>query len=319
MGEPITFAMASSREAFGKTLVEMGRENPDIVVLGGDLNKSTFANLFGAEFPLRFFDLGAAEQNMLSVAAGFASAGKLPFCTTFAVFGTGRAFDQIRLGIAQPGLNVKLVCTHAGLLTGEDGMSAQSIEDLALMCSLPTMTVLTPADAPETVAAVRAAAEIDGPVYIRLCRPATPVVHTNGTTFQVGVAETLRDGGDVTLVGCGPIVASALEAAEQLVGEGVSARVLNISTLKPLDEQAIVKAARETGAVVTVEEHYINGGLGSMVASALGRNHPTPQEFVAVTRYAESGPPAALMEKYGLTVGDVVAAARRAIARRLDR
>lgn len=309
-------ATASTRETFGKTLLEMGRENPDIVVLGGDLNKSTFAHLFGAEFPERFFDVGAAEQNMLSAAAGMASAGKLPVCTTFSVFGTGRAFDQIRVGIAQPRLNVKLVCTHAGLLTGEDGASAQSLEDLALMCSLPTMTVLTPADGPETAAAVRAALAMDGPVYVRLYRTSTPVVHDDGFRFEIGVIETLRDGTDVTLVGCGPIVAAALEAADALSAEGVSARVLNVSTLKPLDEGAIERAARETGALVTAEDHYVNGGLGSAVASALARTQPAPQEFVAVTQYAESGPPAALHEKYGLTAGDIAAAARRAIARK---
>ena len=240
---------ASTREAYGAALVELGRENPDIVVLGGDLNVSTFTTPFAKEFPDRFFDFGAAEQNILSVAAGLASAGKVPFCSTFAVFGTGRAFDQMRVGVAQPSMNVKLVCTHAGLITGEDGVSAQAIEDVALMLSLPTVTVLTPSDGPETVAAVRAAAEIDGPVYVRLYRPALPVLHSNGYEFRLGEAETLREGGDVTLVACGSMVAATLEAAEMLASEGTSARVLNMHTLRPFDEEAVARAARETGAL----------------------------------------------------------------------
>ena len=312
----VQVATVSTRETFGKTLVDLGRENPDIVVLGGDLNVSTFTSLFAAEFPDRFFDLGAAEQNILSIAAGLASAGKIPFCSTFAVFGTGRAFDQIRLGIAQPRLNVKLVCTHAGLITGEDGISAQSIEDLALMCSLPTMTVLAPADGPETVQAVRTAAAIKGPVYIRLYRPATPVVHPNGCNFQLGVAETLRDGGDLTIIACGSMVAGALEAADLLASQGISSRVLNLHTLHPADEKAIEKAARETGALVTAEEHYIHGGLGSVVAGAVARSHPVPVEFVGVTRYAESGKSGELLEKYGLTPAHIAQAAQRALARK---
>jgi transketolase len=309
-------ALASTREVYGKTLVELGRENPDVVVLGGDLNVSTFTTLFAKEFPDRFFDFGAAEQNILSVAAGLASSGKVPFCSTFAVFGTGRAFDQIRVGIAQPRLNVKLVCTHAGLLTGEDGISAQAIEDLALMLSLPTMTVLAPADGPETVQAVRAAAAFRGPVYVRLYRPATPVVHAGPCRFQIGVAEELHPGGGVTIVACGSMVAAALEAAELLKGDGVSCRVLNLHTLRPADEAAIEQAARETGALVTAEEHYIHGGLGSVVAGIVARTCPVPVEFVGVTRYAESGKPAELLEKYGLTAKHVAAAARRALGRK---
>ena len=307
---------AATREAFGKTLVELGREDPRIVVLGADLNKSTGAWAFGQEFPDRFFDLGAAEQNMMSMAAGFAAAGKVPFATTFAVFGTGRAYDQLRLSVAQPHLNVKVVVTHAGLVTGEDGMSAQAIEDLALVCALPGFTVLVPADAPETVAAVRAAAAMEGPCYIRLSRPATPVVHDDGSTFRVGVAEVLRDGSDVTIVACGIMVAQALEAADALAGEGVSAKVLNMATLAPVDEETLVQAARETGAVVTAEEHYLRGGLNSIVSQVLAARAPAPVEAVAVAGYAESGKPQELLERYGLTPAKVADAARRAIARK---
>ena len=309
-------ATASTREAYGAALVELGRENPDIVVLGGDMNVSTFTVPFAKTFPDRFFDFGAAEQNIISVAAGLASAGKVPFCSTFAVFGTGRAFDQMRVGVAQPGLNVKLVCTHAGLITGEDGVSAQAIEDVALMLSLPTVTVLTPSDGPETVAAVRAAAQIDGPVYVRLYRPALPVLHADGFDFRLGEAEVLRDGDDVTLVACGSMVATALEAAETLASEGLSPRVLNTHTLRPFDEDAIARAARETGALVTAEEHYVHGGLGSLVTGVVASTHPVPVEVVGVRQYAESGAAGELLEKYGLSASHIAAAARKALARK---
>jgi transketolase len=309
-------ATASTREVYGHALVDLGRENRDVVVLGGDLNVSTFTTLFAKEFPDRFFDFGPAEQHILSTAAGLASSGKVPFCSTFAVFGTGRAFDQIRVGIAQPRLNVKLVCTHAGLLTGEDGVSAQSIEDMALMCSLPTMTVIAPSDGPETAQAVRAAAVAPGPVYIRLYRPATPVIHSDDYIFRIGVAETERQGDDVTVVACGSMVPTALDAAELLASAGVSCRVINLHTLRPTDEETIERAARETGALVTAEEHFIHGGLGSIVAGVVARTYPVPVEFVGVTRYAESGKSAELLEKYGLTAAHVAEAARRALARK---
>ena len=204
---------ASTRDTYGKTLVELGRENPDIVVLGGDLNKSTVINLFAEEFPDRFFDLGPAEQNMMSVAAGLASSGKTVFASTFAVFGSGRPYDQIRIGISQARLNVKIVVTHAGITTGEDGMSAHGIEDLSLMCALPSFTVIVPADGPETALAVRKAAESYGPFYIRLSRPATPVVHEGDYDFKIGQSELLRDGGDATIIACGTMVNTALTAA----------------------------------------------------------------------------------------------------------
>ncbi len=308
---------ASTREAYGKVLVELGREYPNLVVLGGDLNKSTFTTLFANEYPERFFDFGPAEQNILSAAAGLASSGKIPFVSTFVVFGTARAYDQIRVGIAQPHLNVKLVLTHAGILTGEDGVSAQGIEDLALMSALPGFTVVAPADAVETVQAVRVAAAHEGPFYIRLYRPATPLVHPgNICSFTLGKAELLREGGDVTVVACGSMVGTTLEAANLLQAEGVSCRVVNMHTLAPLDEEAIVKAAEETGALVTAEEHYFRGGLGSLVAQTLALHHPAPLEMVALRGYAESGRAEQLLEKYGLTARHVAEAVRNVLRRK---
>lgn len=309
-------ATASTRETFGHTLVELGKTDPNIVVLGGDLNKSTFASLFGQEFPDRFFDLGAAEQNMMSMAAGFALSGKVPFANTFAVFGTSRPHDQIRVGIAQPHANVKIVCTHAGITVGEDGISAQSIEDIALMCALPGFTVIVPADAPEAAEAVRVAAREAGPFYIRLSRSATTVVHDDRFRFRLGRAETMRQGADVTIIACGIMVAAALEAAERLAATGVDCRVINMATLKPLDEEAVARAAAETGAIVTAEEHYLHGGLGSLVSQTVAKTHPVPVEVVAQDRYAESGKPEQLLVKYGLSVSDVEAAARKALQRK---
>lgn len=307
---------ASTRERYGRTLVELGREDPRIVVLGGDLNKSTFTVLFAREFPERFFDLGAAEQNLMGVAAGLASAGKIPFCSTFAVFATGRAFDQVRVSIAQQNLNVKIVATHAGVITGEDGISAHGIEDLALMCALPTFTVVAPADAVETEEAVRVAARTPGPFYIRLYRPPTPLVHEGPCRFRLGKAEWMREGDDATIIACGSSVAYALEAAALLEREGISCRVVNMHTLKPLDEEAVEVCARETGAIVTAEEHYIHGGLGSLVAQAVARRYPVPMEFVALTRYAESGKPEELLEKYGLSAPHIAEAVRRVLRRK---
>ena len=310
---------ASTREVYGKTLVALGREIPDIVALGGDLNKSTFAHLFGAEFPDRFFDFGPAEQNIMSVAAGLASSGKIPFVSTFAVFGTARPFDQLRVGIAQPHLNVKIVCTHAGILTGEDGVSAQSIEDLALACALPGFTVVVPADAVETALAVRAAATTPGPFYIRLGRPATPLVHEQDCDFTLGRAEEMLAGHDATIVAMGVMVSVALQAAASLSTAGLSVRVLNMHTLKPADEDAIVRAAAETGALVTAEEHYYHGGLGSIVAQVLGRAMPVPLETVALAGYGESGKPDQLMSKYRLSPEEIEQAVHRALERKKGR
>jgi len=312
--------MLSTREAYGKALVELGREYPNLVVLGGDLNISTQTVQFAKEFPERFFDLGAAEQNMMSIAAGLAAQGKIPFVSTFAVFGTGRPFDQLRISIAQNNANVKIVVTHAGIITGEDGMSAQGIEDLSLACSLPPFTVVVPADATETVQAVRAAAANYGPFYIRLSRPSTPVVCPTDYRFVLGKASVFREGSDATIIACGVMVSAALEAAESLSKEGIQCRVLNMATIKPIDAEAIIAAARETGAIVTAEEHLRHGGLGSVVAQVLGESHPVPLKIVALDNlYAESGKPDELLRKYGLTHAEIEAAVRGVVRRKASR
>ena len=268
---------ASTREVAGQTLADLGAEFPDLVVLGGDLNVSTFAFLFGDKYPDRFFDFGPAEQNIVSVAAGMASSGKIPVVSTFAVFSTSRPHDQLRVGVSQPRLNVKVIATHSGIITGEDGVSAHSIEDLALMCALPEFTVVVPADGPEAVHAVRSAVSTKGPFYVRLSRAATPVVHAEDYAFRLGEAETMREGDDAAIVACGIMVGVALDAAETLAAEGISCRVINMATVKPLDERAVVAAARETGAIVTAEEHYVGRRPGQHgVADARARGPHAP-------------------------------------------
>ena len=307
----------SVRETYGKTLVELGRQNPYIVVLDADLRPSTMTRFFASEFPGRVFDCGIAEQNMIGIAAGLAASGKIPFASTFAVFAPGRCFDQVRMSIAQPRLNVKLVTTHGGITVGEDGTSHQSIEDLALACALPGLAVVIPADAIETAEAVRVAAATEGPFYIRLCRPSLPLVHAEDYRFELGKAVVMREGTGATIVAIGTMVATALEAAKTLEKEGIDCRVLNMSSLKPVDETAIVRAAAETGAVVTAEEHLEHGGLGSTVARVLARHRPVPMEFVAIKdTYAESGPSAELLKKYGLTAADIQRSVRSAVARK---
>jgi len=307
----------SVREAYGRTLLELGMENQDIVVLDADLSRSTMTMFFAREFPERFFDCGVAEQNMVGIAAGLAASGKIPFASTFAVFAPGRCFDQLRMSIAQPGLNVKLVTTHGGISVGEDGTSHHSIEDLALICSLPGFTVIVPADAIETEQAVKAAAAHFGPFYIRLCRPKIPLVYSEDYRFNLGKAVTMRQGGDATIIAIGLMVKAALEAAQNLEQEGIDCRVLNMSTLKPIDEAAITQAAAETGAIVTAEEHLEHGGLGSMVAQVVARRHPVPMELVAIKdTYAKSGKPAELLVRYGLTAKDIEQAVRSAIERK---
>jgi transketolase len=305
------------RDVYGQTLVELGRANKDIVVLDADLKPSTMTQYFEKEFPERFFEVGIAEQNMIGVACGLAASGKIPFASTFAVFAPGRCFDQIRVSVAQARLNVKIVVTHAGLTVGEDGASHQALEDLSLVCSLPGFTVIVPADGIETAQVIRAVAAHRGPCYVRLCRPKLPVIFDNSYKFQIGKAVEMRPGTDATVIACGVMVAPALEAARQLEQEGVSCRVVNMSTLKPIDETAIVKAAEETGAIVTAEEHQEAGGLGSIVARIVARRRPVPMEFVAVKDvFGESGKPAELLVKYGLTSKEIAAAVKAAIKRK---
>ena len=306
----------STRDAYGQTLVELGRKNPDVVVLDADLSKSTQTQLFAKAYPERFFDCGIAEQNMVTIAAGLASAGKIPFASTFAVFVPGRCFDQIRMSIAQPGLNVKLVTTHSGISVGEDGITHQAIEDLSLACALPGFTVIVPADGIETAKAVQAAAEISGPVYIRLGRPKVPVIYPADYRFELGKAVNMRRGKDAAIIAIGIMVKAALDAASDLQKQGIECSVLNLSTLQPLDEEAIVRAAGETGAIVTAEEHLEHGGMGSLVAQAVAKYHPVPMEFVALKDYAMSGKPAELLARYGLTSQGIQEAVLRVIKRK---
>lgn len=305
----------ATREAYGEALRELGGQNENIVVLDADLSGSTKTAMFKKEYPMRFFNAGIAEQSMIGTAAGLAAAGKTAFASTFAVFATGRAFEQIRNSVCYPKLNVKVAATHAGLTVGEDGATHQAIEDVAIMRALPNMTVLVPADAAEAKAVVRWAAEYNGPVYIRLGRSGVPDVFDESYEFKFGKAVTLKEGTDVTLIGMGIMTSAALEAAEMLAEEGISATVLNMPTIKPIDEEAIAAAAKATGAIVTCEEHNIIGGLGSAVAEVLAEKAPARLVRVGVKdTFGESGKPADLLKKYGLTASDIAAAAKQAIA-----
>jgi len=309
----------STREAYGKTLVELGGQNKDIVVLDADLSKSTMTSLFAKAYPERFFDCGIAEQNMVGIAAGLAAAGKTVFASTFAVFVPGRCFDQIRMSVAQPGLNVKLVTSHGGITVGEDGTSHHAIEDLGLACSFPGFTVVVPADAIEVAQAVRVATQTYGPFYIRLSRPKTPLVYDSDYQFKLGKAATLREGKDVTVIAIGIMVALALEAAQNLAQDGIDCRVLSMSTLKPLDKDAVIKAARETGAIVTAEEHLRLGGLGSSVAQVVVEQQPVPMSIIAINdTYSKSGKPGELLKKQGLTAANIESAARSLVAKKKD-
>lgn len=309
--------MMAQRKEYGRALVDLGKRRQDVVVLDADLSGSTRTADFSKAFPDRFFNIGIAEQNMIGTAAGLASCGKTVFASSFAVFATGRCWDQIRQSIAYPKLNVKIVATHAGISVGPDGASHQIMEDVALMRTIPNMTVIAPADAPETYNAIMAVADLKGPCYVRMGRSDVPIITDITTPFRVGKAQTLRDGDDVTLIGMGQMVAACLEAAEILAMDGVSARVLNMSTVKPLDETALLKAAKETGAIVTAEEHNRLSGMGSAVATFLCERTSVPIQMVGMDDlFGESGESEELMIKYGLTAEQVVASAHEAIRRR---
>ncbi|MGL5087560.1 MAG: transketolase family protein [Clostridium sp.] len=305
----------ATREAYGKALAELSKTNKNIVVLDADLSKSTKTADFKDVCPERFFNMGIAEANMMGVAAGLSTCGKVPFVSTFAMFAAGRAFEQIRNSICYPKLNVKVCATHAGLTVGEDGASHQAIEDLSLMRSIPNMTVICPADDVETEAAIKAIAEYDGPCYVRLGRlPVNTINDAKTYEFKIGKGVTLKEGNDVTIIATGIMVDTALEATEILATEGINARVINIHTLKPLDTELIINAAKETNAIVTVEEHSIIGGLGSAVAEALGEEYPVPVLKVGVKDvFGESGKPDELLKAYGLTAEAVVEKVKKAI------
>lgn len=305
----------ATREAYGKTLAALSKEYENVVVLDADLSKSTKTADFKAVCPERFFNMGIAEGNMMGVAAGLSTCGKIPFVSTFAMFAAGRAFEQIRNSICYPKLNVKVCATHAGLTVGEDGASHQSIEDLSLMRSIPNMTVICPSDAVETDAAIRAIANYNGPCYVRLGRAAVNVINDNADyKFEIGKGVTLKEGNHVTLVATGIMVDVALEAQTALAEEGINARVINIHTLKPMDSALMIKAAQETGAIVTVEEHSVIGGLGSAVSEVVCEECPIPVVKVGVQdKFGESGKPDELLKAYGLTSVEVIAAAKKAI------
>lgn len=307
----------ATRDAYGEALRDLGREHADIVVLDADLAKSTKSFTFGKEFPDRFLNVGIQEANMVGMAGGLASCGKVPFISSFAAFVILKGFDQLRMAVAYPHLNVKVAGSHGGISIGEDGASQQSVEDIALACSLPGFVVCVPSDEHQMRAAVKAAYEHDGPVYIRSGRPKAPLIYeATPTDFAFGRGVQLRDGTDLTLIGNGLMVAACLVAAERLAAEGISARVIDMATVKPLDEELVARAAAETGGIVVAEEHLLHGGLGAVVAQAVGRLRPCALEFVGIAdTYAESGDPEALMRKYGLTGADVEAAARRLLAR----
>lgn len=305
------------RDVYGHTLVELGRENQNIVVLDADLSPSTMTQFFKKTFPERFFDVGIAEANMIGIACGLAANGKLPFASTFAVFATSRCFDQLRVSVAQARLNVKVVATHSGLTVGEDGGSHQALEDLALMCSLPGFTVIVPADGTETVQVIRAIAAHDGPCYVRLIRGKLPLICERDYKFEIGKAQVMKPGKDATIMAIGTMMAPALEAAAVLAGENIDVRVLNMSSLKPIDETAVLKAAAETGCIVTAEEHQEHGGLGSIVARITAKNHPVPMEFIAVRdKFGMSGKPSELLKRYGLSSVDIANAVKKTIQRK---
>lgn len=310
--------MIATRDAYGKTLVELGAIDPKIVVLDADLAGSTKTALFGKKFPDRFFDMGIAEQDMIGTAAGLAACGKTAFASTFAVFGSGRAWDQVRVSVAYTRQNVKIVVTHSGVTTGEDGASHQANEDIAIMRALPNMTVIVPADAVETVKVIKAAAKAYGPMYIRLSRPKTPVIYNNEDyDFKIGKGITLRKGKDLTIIACGLMVGKSLEAAEKLKNEGIDCRVVNLHTIKPIDKEIIVQCAEETGAIVTAEEHSIVGGLGSAVAEVLVENTSAPMVRVGVRdMFGESGKPDELLVKYGLMAEDIIVAVKAVLKRK---
>lgn len=320
MGAPVinTKDKIATRTVYGETLAKLGAERSDIVVLDADLACSTMTKYFAEAHPERFFNMGIAEQNLIDTACGFALAGKVPFASSFAMFATGKAWEMVRNSVGHMNLNVKIAATHAGITLGEDGATHQILEDLAITRVIPYMTVLVPADGPETEAVIRAAAAHDGPVYIRLGRPAVPVLpRTSPLDFKIGRAEVLCEGTDVALVACGVMVHQALLAAAELEAEGISATVVNMSSIKPLDTETLVAVAKATGAVVTAEEHNVIGGLGGAVTEALASEYPVPVVRVGMQDvYGESGTADALMKKYGLLGSDVARAARAAIAKK---
>lgn len=306
-------AKKATRESYGAALAEYGAD-PRIVVLDADLSKSTKTDVFKKKYPERFINMGIAEGNMMCVAAGLAACGKIAFASSFAMFAAGRAFEQVRNSIGYTKLNVKIGATHAGISVGEDGASHQCLEDIALMRSIPGMIVINPADDREAMAAVKAAIEHEGPVYMRFGRLAVDDVNDDDYKFELGKGVELREGNDAAIIATGLMVGEAVKAHDMLKTEGINARVINIHTIKPIDEEIIIKAAKETGAIVTAEEHYIMGGLGSAVSEVVCANAPAPVKIIGTDRYGKSGKPQELFEEYGLTAENIVSKVKDAIA-----
>jgi transketolase len=306
-----------TRSGFGEGLLELGRTNPNVVGLCADLTGSLKMDAFEKEFPERFFQIGIAEANMIGMAAGMTIGGKIPYTGTFANFSTGRVYDQIRQSVAYSQKNVKICASHAGLTLGEDGATHQILEDIGMMRMLPNMTVIVPADHNQTKQATIAIAEHNGPVYLRFGRPVVPIFVQPDAKFIIGKADVLTEGTDLTIIACGHLVWKSIEAAQELAAMGISAEVINMHTIKPLDEKAILDSVRKTKCVVTAEEHMLNGGLGEAVSQVLTRNFPAPQEYVGVNdSFGESGTPDELMVKYGLDTVNIVAAAKKVIERK---
>jgi transketolase len=307
----------ATREAFGQALLELGRVNPNVVALDADLSKSTFTAPFGHEFPERFIECGIAEMNMFGIGAGLASAGKIPFASTFSVFALNKGFEQMRVTAAYPNVNLKVVGTHSGISIGEDGPSQMSVEDIGLACSLPGFVVISPADEVSMRALIKLAASTFGPMFIRAGRVKVSIIYSPDQEFVIGKSIQLIDGSDVTLIATGLMVAECIRAAATLEAEGVSARVIDMHTVKPLDRAAIARAAQETGAIVVAEEHLRESGLGVRVAQVVAETNPAAMEFVGVDNtYAESATPDELLDKYGLRAVNVAAAARKVLARK---
>ncbi len=316
IGQP-DIEQTPTRNGYGEGLVELGRKNENVVVLTGDLSDSTRAAAFEKEFPERFFEVGVAEQNLMGIAAGLALSGKIPFVSSYATFSPGRSWDQLRVSVVYSQANVKVAGAHTGVSVGPDGATHQALEDIAITRVLPNLTVIVPCDYLQTKAATIAAGEHQGPVYFRFTREKSPVFTTPETEFEIGKAQLMRDGKDVAVIGCGPVLYNALLAAQELEKEGISALVLNNHTIKPIDSEAIVEAAKKCGAVVTVEEHQTMAGAGSAVCEVLAQNYPVPMEMVGMPNvFGESGEPNELIEKYGMGKDSIIKAIKKVILRK---
>ncbi len=314
---PKPWKVESMRSYFGEALVTLGKARPDVVVVGADTTESLKTALFGKAFPERLFNIGIAEQNMMGVAAGLAASGKIAYACTYSVFGTAQVYNIIRQSIAYPNLNVKIFSSHAGLTVGPDGATHQMNEDIALLRSLPNMKVIAPCDGPEVAKAVHAAADVSGPLYCRFSRDKFPTLTSPENSFEIGRATVMKDGSDVSFIATGIMVSRALDAAEELEKQGISSRVINMSSIKPLDAETTLTAARETGGIVTAEEHTIYGGMGSAVAEVVSQNYPVPMRIIGVEdRFGESGKAMELLEKYGLTSEKLLKAAMDVVGRR---